>query len=240
MANTSSVDGRSAFLIKPAQHNHVDYSKSFAKFSERGLPSKIPAENVAAIKRDPNLVEFERQALQLEAKNATRSEIKAARSKARNCRNIITWRSLQQYQLEWVRRRRDWKVMIRGKERPDDDERMDFLEILSLVMSELSRLARTMISNKVVFEKERRQAIEDLCSLASQDCTGLYRPGEKLVNGICPAKGCGAEIMKYNHHVFQIFISLMVAVYAKLDEVHIHTAVVAKSWHVPFSEGKQN
>ena len=130
--------------------------------------------------------------------------------------------------------------MTRGKERPDDDERTDLLEILSLVMPELGRLARTMISNEVVSEKERRQAIEDLCSLASQDCTVLYRPGEKPVNGVCPAKDCGAEIMKYNHHVFQISTSLTVAVYAKLNEVHIYTAVVARSWHVPFSEGKRN
>lgn len=97
-----------------------------------------------------------------------------------------------------------------------------------------------MISTEVISEKEQRQAIKDLCSLASQDCTVLYRPGEKPVNGVCPVKGCGAEMMKYNHHVFQIPTSLTVAVYAKLNEVHIYTTVVAKSWHVPFSEGKRN
>ena len=183
-------------LNGPAQHDHIDYFQSFAKLRERGLPSKIPAENEAAIRRDPNLVEFEKQVHELEAKNATRSEIKAARSKARNYRNIITRKSLQQYQLERVRRRRDWKVMTRGKERPDDDRRTDLREILSLVMPELGRLARTMISNKVVSEKERRQAIEDLCSLASQDCTALYRSGEKPVNSVCPVKDCGAEMIK--------------------------------------------
>ena len=130
--------------------------------------------------------------------------------------------------------------MTRGKERPDDNERTDLLKILSLVMPELGRLARTMISNEVVSEKERRQAIEDLCSLVSQDCTVLYRPGEKPVNGVCPVKGCGAEIIKYNHYVFQNCTSLTAAVYAKLNEVHIYTTVVAKSWHVLLSEGKRN
>lgn len=61
-------------------------------------------------------------------------------------------------------------------------------------MPERGRLARTMISDKVVSDEERRQAIEDLCSLVSQDCTTLYRPGEIPINGVCPVKGCGVEM----------------------------------------------
>lgn len=55
-----------------------------------------------------------------------------------------------------------------------------------------------MVSDKVVSEEERRQAIEDLCSLASQHCTILYRPGEKPVEGVCPVEGCGVEMIRYN------------------------------------------
>ncbi len=130
--------------------------------------------------------------------------------------------------------------MTCGKERPKDDVKTDLLKILSLVMPELDRLARTMISDQVVSEKERRQAIEDLCSLVSQDCTTLYRPGEKPINDVCPVKGCGAKMMKYNHDAFRIRISLTVAVYVNLNEVHISTTVVAKSWHVPLSDCKRN
>ena len=46
-------------------------------------------------------------------------------------------------------------------------------------------------------EEERRQAIEDLCSLASQDCTVMYQPGEKPIEGICPVEGCGVEMTRY-------------------------------------------
>ena len=35
-----------------------------------------------------------------------------------------------------------------------------------------------MISDQVVLEKERKDAINDLCSLASLDYTTMYRPGE--------------------------------------------------------------
>ena len=64
-------------------------------------------------------------------------------------------------------------------------------------MPERGRLTRMMVSDKVVSEEERRQAIEDLCSLASQDCTVLYRPGEKPIEGICPVEGCGVEMTRY-------------------------------------------
>lgn len=79
------------------------------------------------------------------------------------------------------------------KEQPDNDVKTDLLEILSLVMPELGCLTRTMILDKVV----SNQVIEDLCSLVSHDCTTLYRPGEMPINGVCPVKGCGAEMIKY-------------------------------------------
>ena len=43
-ANTSSIDGRDAFFHEPAQHDHVDYFQSFAKFREKELPMSLPAE----------------------------------------------------------------------------------------------------------------------------------------------------------------------------------------------------
>lgn len=61
-------------------------------------------------------------------------------------------------------------------------------------MPERGRLIRMMISDEVVYEEERRQAIEDLCSLASQDCIILYRPGEKPVEGVCPLKAKSSRL----------------------------------------------
>ena len=198
VANTSSVDGRSAFLNEPAQHDHIDYFQSFAKFREKGLPYRLPADREEAIRRDSQLLELESNLKWLKRGNGTASQVKAAESEVRGYRASITKKSLLQYKLEWVRRRRDWKVETRGKERPNDDENTDLLEILSRVMPERGRLTRMMISDKVVSEEERREVIKDLCSLASQDCTILYRPGEKPVEGICPVEGCGVEMIRYN------------------------------------------
>ena len=198
MANTSSVDGRSAFLNEPAQHDHIDYFQSFAKSREKGLPSRLPAEREDAIRRDPQLLGFKSKVHRLKEGNGTASQIRAAENKARSYRASLTQKSLQQYKLEWVRQRRDWKVKTRGRASPNDDGHTDLLEILSQVMPERGRLARTMVSDKVVSKEERRQAIEDLCSLASQDCTILYRPGERPVEGFCPVNGCGVKMMRYN------------------------------------------
>ena len=198
MANTSSVDGRSAFLNEPVQHDHVDYFQSFAQFREKGLPTRLPADREDLIRRDSHLLELESNVHQLQKGSGTAPQVKAAKSRVRSHRANLTRQSLQLYKLEWVRQRRDWKVKTRGKERPLDDENTDLLEILSHVMPEQGRLTQTMVSDKVVSEEERRQTINDPCSLASQDCTTLYRPGEKPVKGVCPVEGCGVEMTRYN------------------------------------------
>ena len=56
VANTSSVDGRSAFLNEPAQHDHIDYFQPFAKCCEKGFPSSLPAEREATNRQDPQLL----------------------------------------------------------------------------------------------------------------------------------------------------------------------------------------
>lgn len=183
-------------MNEPTQHDHTDYFQSFAKFREKGLPSSLPAEREAEIRKDPQLLELEDRVHRLRTEHASASQIKVAQNKARAYRVSLTKKSLQKYKIEWVQKRRDWKITTRGKERPEDDEKTDLLEILSQMMPERGRLARTMTSDKVVSDEERRQAIEDLCSLVSQDCTTLYRPGEKPIDGVCPVTVCGVEMIR--------------------------------------------
>lgn len=197
MANTSSVCGRSAALDEPAQHDHVDYFQSFAKFYESGLPSKLPAREEAVISQYPQLLDLESKVHQLKSGQGSPSQIQAAVSKARACRLRLTRKRLQQYKLEWVRERRDWKVITRGKGRAEEQSQTDLSDILAQVMPERGRLAKTMISAQVVSEKERKDAIKDLCSLASLDCTTIYRPGEEPAQGSCPIKSCSLAVHRY-------------------------------------------
>ena len=194
MASTSDVCGKTAFWNEPAQHDHVDFFQSFAKLREKGLPSSLPAEKEAAVRQDPQLLVLEREIERLRSDGAPASEIKAATGRARNYRSGLRKRLLQQYKLEWVRQRRDWKVATRGKEKADDAQTTDLLDVLSSVMPERRRLTKTMISDEVVSEQDRRQAVEDLCFLASQDTTTFYLPGEKPIDGVCPSDGCGVRV----------------------------------------------
>jgi len=48
VAQASSVDGRLAFWNEKVEHDHVDYSQSFAGLREAGLPTELSAEREAA------------------------------------------------------------------------------------------------------------------------------------------------------------------------------------------------
>ena len=196
MANTSSVDGKSAFLNEPAEHDHVDYFQSFAKFREKGLPTSLPAERDAATRRDPRLVALEEQIDKLRSNGASPSEIKIAKNKARSCYTSLTRKALEQYQNEWVRRRRDWKILTHGRERAADDTKTDRLQTLSLVFPERGRLAQRMISAESISDGGRRQCMEDLYAMITRDYSVLYRPGEEPIDGRCPVESCNAIIAK--------------------------------------------
>jgi len=149
---------------------------------------------VAAIRQDPRLRDLDSEVQRLQASHAPAYEIKSAKGEARNHFANLKKTRLKQYQLEWVRQRRDWKVATRGKEECDDNPRTELHEILSTAMPERGRLARVMISDEIISEAARKQAVEDLCSLASQDSTTFYRPGEKPIDAACPSEGCGAHV----------------------------------------------
>ena len=51
-----------------------------------------------------------------------------------------------------------------------------------------------MISDKVVYQLERKQAVIDLYSFIIRDYTVLYRPGEELIGGTCPVNDCGKKM----------------------------------------------
>jgi len=184
------VDGRSAFLNEPPQHDHVEFFQSFAKFREQGLPTKLPAEEEAAVKQDPQLLVLQSDVKRLLDNSSSVKEVKAARTRVNTSYRKLAKARLGSYQLDWVQKRRDWKVITRGKERPDDLVKTDLSEIFAIVMPEHGRLAKTMISTVVVSDKDRMQAVKDLHTLVSRDCTTLYRPGEEPFEGNCPVKSC--------------------------------------------------
>ena len=195
VANTFSVSGRDAFLGEAASHDHVDFFQFFARFREKGLPNCLPAQQKDAIRQNC-FIKLRNYIHLLKAENVDPLELKAASSKASLNYRSITAKRLQQYKLEWVRERRDWKIATRGKEQPDDDLKTDLLDILSRITPERNRLAKPIISDAIAFNKKRRQTVQDLYSLISRDCSVLYRPEEEPIDEICPIKGCGTSMIR--------------------------------------------
>lgn len=190
--STSSVHGRSAFLNEPIQHDHIDYFQSFAKFRDKASQAVFQPKgrlrsgkihhflnsSTEATSSEPNIL------LLPKSKLVIRELASALPRRACRTRNRI---GSEAEKLE---------VHNTGNELPDDEEKTDLLEIPAQMMPERGRLARTMISDKVVSNEECRQATEDLSSLVSQDCTTLNRPGEKPIEGVGPVTGCGVEMIR--------------------------------------------
>jgi hypothetical protein len=135
------------------------------------------------------------EAQQLEVdENANPHEISVAKAKAHDYLNSLKAKTFHQYQQDWVRNRRDWKVITRGKEPTEDDPRTDLIQSLFLVMPECGHLAKMMASDKPLTEGEMRVAMCDLRSRCIRDYTLLYQSGEEPVDGACPVKCCRLKI----------------------------------------------
>ncbi|KAI9764363.1 MAG: hypothetical protein M1840_008501 [Geoglossum simile] len=154
VVNTSSCDGRRAFLDEAAQHDHVEYFQGFSKFREKGLPWTLPAEKEAALEKDQHLIELKNR----------------------------------------VQNQRDWKIRTQGKEQAEDFMPTQLVQTLSMIMPERGRLTEMMISDKVISEPERKQAVIDLYLFITRDYTVLYRPGEEPIGGACPVNDCGKKM----------------------------------------------
>ncbi len=102
-------------------------------FRERGLPCQLPASLEHRVNRDPRLLELERK-VQEHSPADPEAAKEAKRSLATSCRKTLTRLALRQHQEEWVRERRDWKILTRGKEQPHDLCKTDLVHSLCLLM----------------------------------------------------------------------------------------------------------
>ncbi|KAI9768035.1 MAG: hypothetical protein M1839_004298 [Geoglossum umbratile] len=148
VANTTSCDGRRAFLDEAAQHDHIEYFQGFSKFHEKGLPHVLPAEKKAALENDPRIIELRDRVWQLKLKGASAEDIRNARNRVRSCRCSLERVALQEFQNQWVRDQRDWKIRTQGKEQAEDMKSTELVQILSRIIPERGRLTEMMVSDK--------------------------------------------------------------------------------------------
>ncbi|PYH76412.1 hypothetical protein BO82DRAFT_321834 [Aspergillus uvarum CBS 121591] len=187
LADCSSVDATNTVRRKPVEHTHVEYFQGFGQFHEAGLPRRLPFEEEQSIEADPRL-----QAKMKELCDVLDDEeSKRIHKEHMVLRREIYSKRLQQYQSEWVQSRRDWKILTRGRERPDQKQQVAEKQVLCKLMPELGRLAAVISSNAPLSFDEKASVVRDLYTQCLRDFAVVYRPKEEPIHGCCPVASCG-------------------------------------------------
>ncbi|MCJ1474750.1 hypothetical protein MMC13_003410 [Lambiella insularis] len=194
VANCSSVDGQAVFRDEESDHRHIEFFQSLEKFHEEGLPDKLPSHLEEDINRDPDLSEFEKKIQTLASSRLDDPALRKARQHHANHLKKLKLNALRQYQTHWVRERRDWKILTRGRAAAPDKGRTEFVQNICLLIPERGRLAQTMATDQVSTPDEIWHALQDVYNLCRHDFTVVYLPGSRPVDGACPVKCCQLRI----------------------------------------------
>ena len=185
VANCSLVEGLAAFPGEETEHRHIDYFQGLEMFREQGLPDKLPVDRkkslTESLKRDPRVLELEQEVQRLEEVQADRVSLAKAKRKVAQYRSSQRQKALSAYREEWVRHRRELKILSRGKLPVTDMSGSDQLRSLCLLVPECGRLATWIASDAHLSPAEMWQAVRDLHSLLVQDSTVLYLSGRRPV-----------------------------------------------------------
>ena len=194
------MEGLAAFLGEETDHRHIDYFQGLERFREQGLPEKLPVDRqislTESLKRDPCVLELEQEVQRLEKVQTNRATLDKAKRKVSRYRSTQRQKALVVYQEEWVRCRRELKILSRGKLPMTGMSGSDQLQSLCLIVPERGRLATWMASDASLSPTEMWQAVQDLHSLLVQDFPVLYLPGRKPVQGACPVAGCKRSLTR--------------------------------------------
>ena len=190
VANCSSVDGQAAFRDEESDNRHIEYFQSLEKFHEDGLPDRLPTHLEEALQRDLQLCELREAVQSLTQTAGGHNALSKAKRQYTNHLKKLKSNAIRQYQEHWVRERRDWKILTRGREAAQDRSKTEFVESICALVPERGRLARRMAAEEPLEPEEMWRALQDLYSLCVEDFTVLYLPGSRPVDGACPAICC--------------------------------------------------
>ncbi len=149
-----------------------------------------------AIYQNPELQQLESELRRLTRGPADKVEISTAKSKVSLRRKQLREDALRLYREEWVRKRKDWTIVSRGKEPPKDPIKTEIVQDLFRVMPERARVAEMMTTMRLLSADGRLKAVEDLLSLCTRDVEVMYRPKEVPINGECPVQSCRLPMEK--------------------------------------------
>ena len=153
-------------------------------------PDKLPSHLEEPINRHPDLCELEKKIQTLTCSRLDDHALRKTRQHHANHLKKLKLNALRQYQAHWVRERRDWKILTRGRIAAPDKGRTEFVHNICLLIPERGRLAQTMAADQALEPHGMWRALQDVYNLCKHDFTVLYLPGSRPVDGACPVKCC--------------------------------------------------
>lgn len=188
------MDGQAAFRGEESDQRHIEYFQSLEKFREAGLPARLPSHLDEALTRDPKLCQIKSEIEALTEQKADIDILNKAKKRHAAHLKMVKTKALRQYQQHWVRERRDWKILTRGKETAPDQSKTDFTQSICQLIPERARIAQAMAAEEALEPGAMWQALQDLHTLCVQDFTVLYLPGCRPVDGACPRSCCQRQL----------------------------------------------
>jgi hypothetical protein len=190
VAQTSSVDGQSAFLGKPADHSVNEFFQGLEMLLEEGAPTSLPKAMRADLERDPAAAALKAREEAAQAAQDAR-EADAAKKDRLRLLNRLERKAFTTYQKEWIKKRRAEKVLSRGRVSSAVDTEVSRL---CLLIPERARIAAMTEQNSPLPLDKVREALRDLVALCKRDYTVFFLPGEEPLNGRCPV--CDQEMQR--------------------------------------------
>lgn len=176
--------------------SHIDYFQGHRQFRELGLPRELPAEVKEAILAFPELVVIRSRIQELIEKGEFEAvEYERLQHKKKLVRLRLS--ELHRYQAQWVRERRDRRIVNREKEDPDTLESNACTDALAQIMPELGCIAATLASGKPLSFDEKLLFAEQLLIQCRRDYDVIYLPDEAPIDGECPVRTCRANVQKW-------------------------------------------
>jgi hypothetical protein len=115
------------------------------------LPCELPADRTESLtqslRRDPHVLKLEQEVQRLELAQAGQATLGEAKRRVSRYRSSLKQKALLAYQEEWVRLRKESKILNQGKQPVTDISGQDQLQSLCLLRPERRRLATWLASD---------------------------------------------------------------------------------------------
>lgn len=196
VANCSTVDGQAAFRGEESDQRHIEYFQSLEKFREAGLPSRLPSHMEEALTRDLQLNEMKGELEMLVKQKAGIDTLTKVKKRHAAHFKALKTKALRRYQDHWVKERRDWKILTRGKGKTPDHSKSDFVQSICQLIPERARVAQAMAAEDALDQDVMWLALQDLYALCVEDFTVLYLPECRPVDGACPSRCCQQQLSR--------------------------------------------